>query len=139
MFLFEFDMPLDGKGGFNGDMPAIWTLNAKIPRTQQYGDCACWQSGCGEFDIFEILAPGDTKAKSTFHTDTDGGSSDYFDRPVNGKIKVATVFDGQGGQVSVKILDSDVEFSPSLSEELVQSWVETEKTGGLFSLFSLLG
>ncbi|KAM0335336.1 hypothetical protein ACHAQA_000381 [Verticillium albo-atrum] len=137
VFLMEFDMPLDGETGFNGDMPAAWLLNAKIPRTQQYGDCSCWQSDCGEFDVLEVLAPGDTKCKSTFHTNVNGGSSDYFERPTNGLIKVATVFDAVSGQVSVKILDSDVDFATGLSEELVQSWVETEKDQGLFSLFSL--
>jgi hypothetical protein len=32
------------------DEPAIWMLNAQIPRTTQYGpsDCSCWESGCGE-------------------------------------------------------------------------------------------
>lgn len=139
MFLFEFDMPLDGDTGFNGDMPAVWTLNAKIPRTQQYGDCSCWQSDCGEFDIYEVLAPGDTKCKSTFHTNVDGGSSDYFRRPVDGLIKVATVFDAASGAVSVKELPSDVEFSATLAEELVQSWVDTEKDTGAFSLFALAG
>ncbi|KAH7375642.1 TOS1 protein [Plectosphaerella cucumerina] len=137
VFLFEFDMPLDGNTGFNGDMPAVWTLNAKIPRTQQYGDCSCWQSDCGEFDIYEVLAPGDTKCKSTFHTNVDGGSSDYFKRPVNGLIKVATVFDAASGAVSVKELPSDVKFSAKLAEELVQSWIDTEKDTGAFSLFSL--
>lgn len=50
IFLMEFTMPMDGKTGFNGDMPAIWMLNAKIPRTIQYGkaECSCWSSGCGE-------------------------------------------------------------------------------------------
>lgn len=43
-------MPMDGKTGFNGDMPAVWMLNANIPRTAQYGPkgCSCWESGCGE-------------------------------------------------------------------------------------------
>jgi len=35
VFLFEFSMPMDGEAGFEGDMPAIWALNAKIPRTLQ--------------------------------------------------------------------------------------------------------
>lgn len=56
IFFFEFDMPLDGNQGFNGDLPAIWTLNAQIPRTLQYGkaECSCWQSGCGEFDVSSV-------------------------------------------------------------------------------------
>ncbi len=51
VFLFEFSMPTDsGASGNLADMPAIWMLNAQIPRTTQYGpaDCNCWESGCGE-------------------------------------------------------------------------------------------
>ena len=53
VFLMEFSMPMDGTSGFNADMPAIWMLNAQIPRTLQYGNaaCSCWESGCGEFDV----------------------------------------------------------------------------------------
>lgn len=60
-FFFEFQMPNDGTSGWNQNMPAIWALNAKVPRTQQYGACSCWDSGCGEFDIFEVLDPGNIR------------------------------------------------------------------------------
>lgn len=37
---------------FLADQPAIWMLNANIPRTIEYGladgNCNCWESGCGE-------------------------------------------------------------------------------------------
>lgn len=44
IFLMEFQMPMDENTGFQGDTPAIWILNAQIPRTLQYGDeaCSCW-------------------------------------------------------------------------------------------------
>jgi hypothetical protein len=53
VLLIEFSMPSDPgsiTGTYAGDMPAIWMLNAQIPRTTQYGpsNCNCWQSGCGE-------------------------------------------------------------------------------------------
>jgi hypothetical protein len=60
-FFFEFMMPDDGTSGWNQNMPAIWALNAQIPRTEQYGACSCWASGCGEFDIYETLDPGNTR------------------------------------------------------------------------------
>jgi hypothetical protein len=60
-FFFEFMMPDDGASGWNQNMPAIWALNSQIPRTEQYGACSCWESGCGEFDIFETLDPGNTR------------------------------------------------------------------------------
>src|ERR1700742_2741289 len=77
LFMFEFQMPDDGNNGvFNGNMPSLWMLNAQIPRTGQYSSCSCWQSGCGEFDICEVLSPGYPKCKSTYHGNTAGGSSD---------------------------------------------------------------
>lgn len=50
VFMMEYSMPMDGTSGFNADMPAIWMLNAQIPRTLQYGNaaCSCWITGCGE-------------------------------------------------------------------------------------------
>ena len=52
VFLFEFMMPMDpsSHGKYESDMPAIWMLNAQIPRTTQYGPstCSCWVTGCGE-------------------------------------------------------------------------------------------
>jgi hypothetical protein len=60
-FFFEFIMPNDGTSGWNQNMPAIWALNSQIPRTEQYGACSCWKSGCGEVDIYEVLDPGNTR------------------------------------------------------------------------------
>ncbi|KAL0935367.1 uncharacterized protein CTRU02_209958 [Colletotrichum truncatum] len=139
VWLFELNMPMDGTKGFNADMPALWFLNARIPRTVQYGACSCWPN-CGEIDVLEVLAPGDTKCKSTFHSNVPGGSSDYFDRPTSDFIKVATVLDGESGQVSVKILDSSVDFSTGLTREQVEGWLSSDSTsakGGKVSLFAL--
>lgn len=70
VFLLEFSMPKDDTAGFNADMPAIWMLNPQIPRTVQYGngDCSCWKTGCGEFDVAETLSSGSMFMKSTFRT-----------------------------------------------------------------------
>lgn len=133
-------MPLDGDRGFNGDMPALWALNARIPRTMQYGDCSCWTTGCGEADIYEVLASGDTKCKSTFHLKNGAGSSDYFDRPVDKFIKVATIFDERTSSVAIKELPSDFDFSNALDDATVREWVEgfagSEKGSSLFQLSS---
>ncbi|KAI0126512.1 TOS1 protein [Xylariales sp. AK1849] len=138
VFLFEFTMPLSGDTGFNGDMPAIWLLNAKIPRTMQYGDCSCWESGCGEADIFEVLASGDTKAKSTFHFANSLGSSDYFDRPTSDYVKAALVFQASSATASIKILDPSVEFSSTLASTLVETFVDDQDDTGLSTLMSFL-
>lgn len=61
IFAFEFSMPTDSdsSSSFNYDMPAVWLLNAQIPRNLQYGNsaCSCWATGCGEMDLlrFSIL------------------------------------------------------------------------------------
>ena len=132
-------MPLDGDRGFNGDMSALWALNGRIPRTMQYGDCSCWMTGCGEADIYEVLAPGDTKCKSTFHLANGAGSSDYFDRPVDQFIKVAVVFDEAGASVSIKKLPDDTDFSEGLSAATVKGWVEDGGDDQSMSLFQLSG
>ncbi|KAK2060310.1 hypothetical protein LY76DRAFT_419068 [Colletotrichum caudatum] len=141
VWLFELNMPLDGTSGFNADMSALWFLNARIPRTAQYNKCSCWPD-CGEIDILEVLAPGDTKCKSTFHSNVPGGSSDYFDRPTGEPIKVAVVLDGGSGQVSVKVLSDDVDFSTGLSRSQVDSWLSADSfsaasTGGKTNRVSL--
>lgn len=141
VFLFHFKMPLDGDRGFNGDMPALWLLNARIPRTAQYNACSCWNTGCGEVDIYEVLASGDTKCKSTFHLANGAGSSDYFDRPVDQYIKVAAVFHEETATVSIKKLSDNVDFARGLDDATVLRWVSQPsdpKNLKLSSLFQLL-
>ncbi|KAJ6785544.1 hypothetical protein PWT90_09739 [Aphanocladium album] len=148
IFLFNFQMPMDGNRGFNGDMPAIWALNAEIPRSAQYNGCSCWPP-CGEFDFFEVLASGDNKCKSTVHLQNGGGSSDYFPRPTDSYMKGAVIFDADAGGVSIRILPSDTDFSKGLDDATVQSWVtgtgsSTITEGGVVdnlvsSLFQIAG
>ncbi|KAL9008758.1 MAG: hypothetical protein Q9173_006150, partial [Seirophora scorigena] len=108
LFMMEFSMPTTGKTGFNADMPGIWLLNAQIPLTSQYGtnpSCSCWTSGCGEFDLFEVLDSGNARCKSTLHMAPAGGSSDYFRRPENGTIKAAVLFLGKNESARIQVLD----------------------------------
>ena len=125
LFLVEFAMPVSGKKGWNMDMPAAWILNAQIPRTLQYGkaECSCWQSGCGEFDVMEVLDSGNLKMKSTWHGQGATGDSHWFQRPTGGSKKAAVVMDGSKGKVSVLWLDDSVDFGSGLSVEVVQGWV----------------
>jgi hypothetical protein len=140
-FFFEFEMPLDGNtdAATNGDMPAIWMLNAQIPRTLQYGkaECSCWTTGCGEFDIFEVLAPGDLRCKSTLHSNIAGGNSDYFNRPISGSMKAMVMMNGDN--MHIKVLDSNYELPSSLDAAWVGSLCEsTMVQDGLTSLFALV-
>lgn len=110
IFLFEFSMPHSLAPNPDGTDPndklALWLLNARIPYTQQYDKCSCWDFGYGGFDIFEVVNKHDEKALSTFHLNPLGfGDPNYFRRPSDGPIKVALFMDGnEGGRVSVKVL-----------------------------------
>ena len=137
IFVFEFEMPTDKAGGLNGDMPAVWLLNAKVPRTLQYGNaqCSCWSTGCGELDLFEILAPGSDKMICHLHDGQGasgntggGGSADFFARPTLGSFKAAAVFVGS----SIHILEVSDNFGSSLDEATVQKWIN--QSGSLASI-----
>ncbi|SMN20944.1 similar to Saccharomyces cerevisiae YBR162C TOS1 Covalently-bound cell wall protein of unknown function [Maudiozyma saulgeensis] len=124
IFVFEFQMPSDTDGSaYNQDMPAIWLLNAKIPRTLQYGnaDCSCWESGCGEMDLFEILSAGSDKLISHVHDGQGGGSQDYFQRPVSSTLKAAVIFHGEDQTIHVVEVDDD--FGSTLSSSTVTGWL----------------
>ncbi|GIZ44354.1 hypothetical protein CKM354_000755400 [Cercospora kikuchii] len=146
-FFFEFGMPDDGTTTADiyspTNMPAIWMLNAQIPRTLQYGkpECSCWTSGCGEFDIFEVLAPGDKRCKSTLHGNIAGGSSDYFERPTSGTIKAALLL--YKDNIHVKILDNNTDcFGRTMGNTFVDEMVQStaaQDLQNLVSLFQLSG
>lgn len=130
IFVFEFEMPTASDSVSNNhDMPAVWLLNAKIPRTLQYGTatCSCWKTGCGELDLFEVLSSGSSKLISHLHdgqgndgTSTGGGGTqDYFERPTSGSLKAAVIFDGE----DVTIVEVDGDFASSLSSSTVQGWI----------------
>ena len=132
IFFFEFQMPSDSSAsGTNPDMPAIWLLNAKIPRTLQYGDssCSCWSTGCGELDLFEILSQGSDKLISHLHdgqgnngnAQGGGGSQDYFARPVDDTMSAVAVF--SGSTIMIAQLDNSTTLGSTISESTVSSWL----------------
>jgi len=120
LFLLEFDMPMSGKTGFNMDMPAAWMLNANIARTEQYGDCSCWGSGCGEWDVFEVLDSGNHRAISAIHAGASSGTeTNYFDRPVSKTMKAAVIFDGHQSTGQVIVLSDDTTFDAIIADQVV--------------------
>ncbi|KAK9458411.1 putative TOS1-like glycosyl hydrolase-domain-containing protein [Dipodascopsis uninucleata] len=136
VFLFEFQMPTDTTSGapYNLDMPAIWFLNAKIPRTAQYGSCSCWDSGCGEFDAFEVLATGSSELTNHLHTwqgtgnQYGGGGASYsFTRPTDSTMKAAVVFDAISNVIAIVEVDSGFDFG-SISASDVEGWLLTSGT-----------
>lgn len=143
-FFMEFSMPSDGQTATttydNINMPAIWMLNAQIPRTLQYGqaDCSCWTSGCGEFDIFEVLYPAYEKATSCLHGNIAGGDSAYFVRPESGTIKLAVVL--YENNVHMQILDDSTDFGSDMSADTISNICESTSTASDdVSLFALAG
>ena len=97
-------------------------------------------SGCGEFDIFEILTPGYNKAKSTLHGNIAGGSSDWFQRPEETSIKVGVVL--YNDNIHVKILNDDHAFPSTMDSSIISEIVDTtmaQSESRLVSLFSLSG
>lgn len=126
----EFQMPDDGKSGSiydNPNMPAIWMLNAQIPRTGQYvkESCSCWKSGCGEFDVFEVLDPGNKRCKSTVHAKDGLGHSNWFERPVDKTIKAVVMFLGSENVAHIKILGDNTDFPTSMSNDHLRSYCST--------------
>lgn len=84
IFVVETTMPHQvSAAGKTDDNPAIWSLNAKIVRTAQYG-CNCDRYGCGEFDIAEVINSGDNNCYLTLYSYNNAvGTSAYFPRPVS--------------------------------------------------------
>lgn len=129
--------------GLISDAPAWWFLNAEIPRTLQYGSdrknipCSCWSTGCGEFDAFEVLGNGEERAKSTMHRqgNLEGGDSNYFKRPVGTKMKFAVVW--HYPHITAMVLNNDMDFGPSLSDDQVQSLVRYDSKSWVHSLFAV--
>lgn len=133
VFAFEFGMPSDpgAASSFNGDMPAIWMLNAQIPRTVQYGNskCSCWDTGCGEFDVFEVLNSGNNFLTSHLHTGQNGGASgkggagtgDYIARPTSGTMKAAVIF--SDSSITITVLDDSTTFDGFVSDATLQQWI----------------
>jgi hypothetical protein len=107
------------------DMPAIWMLNAQIPRVGQYlsqPGCSCWSTGCGELDIVETLSTGNTRLVSTMHSGAGNaqgaGFSDYFQRPVESYVKIAILM--KDNAIDITVLPADFVLTQELSIERVE-------------------
>lgn len=59
--------------------------------------------------------------KSTLHTNTPAGDSDYLVRPTAGSMKLAVVFSSSTSTISIQVLDEDTEFPATLSAEDINS------------------
>lgn len=136
MFLFEFEMPTESQSNSSSfeyyDLPAIWLLNDQIPRTSQYPsntNCSCWSSGCGEFDIFEVMnATERNHLYSTFHTfqgieDLGTGiqSGGYIPRDTSGTMKGGVIFDSSGNTVT--FVSNSTTFDSTITYDDISEWL----------------
>jgi hypothetical protein len=143
LFMMEFDMPDDnaspGGTSFNRNMPAVWALNAQIPRVGQYlsqAGCSCWSTGCGELDMFEVLDSGDYRMTSTVHRSSTGaGCSDFFTRPNGTPMKAAVLM--SNNTIVIQILPSSFDFSTALTAEQVSELFSDNKPGMMGSTVRL--
>lgn len=138
MFLFEFEMPTEphkNNSNIFYDMPAIWLLNAKIPRTSQYAtnsNCSCWSSGCGEYDIFEVM--NSTESNHLFSTIHDYQGSDninlgmaaegHFYRDLKNKMLGGVVFDNDGNAVSFLLNSTSID--SEIDASTLNKWIDTD-------------
>lgn len=139
MFVFEFTMPEEDdieKGDvYNWNMPAIWLLNAYIPRTAQYSlnaNCSCWRSGCGEFDIFEVKNYTEAEVQKLYATIHDYQGTDdiesglqidgYFQRDYTATMKGGVVFDDDGN--AVVFMSNSTSFDENVSASNISSVIK---------------
>jgi hypothetical protein len=85
----------------------------------------------------EVLDSGDTRCKTTFHSDFPGGSSDYIERPTADFIKVATIIHKESRTVTVKLLPNDTEIGESLTKEQVEGWINLDSDPDM-SIFNIV-
>ncbi|SMN19433.1 similar to Saccharomyces cerevisiae YJL171C GPI-anchored cell wall protein of unknown function [Maudiozyma saulgeensis] len=138
MFLFEFEMPTEKESNSSSieyyDMPAIWLLNDHIPRTSQYPtntNCSCWSSGCGEFDIFEVMNGTERNhLYSTFHTfqgieDLGTGiqSEGYITRDTSSTMTGGVIFDSNGN--TVVFVSNSTSFDSTVTYNDVNNWLNS--------------
>jgi len=136
--VIEFSAPSDGKTGFNMDMPAVWMLNAQIPRTLMYPahkQWSCWPK-CGELDCFETLsAEAKEYMVATIHnaqgSKPDGsggimgggmGCTNWFKRPMkDGETFIGVVSLNCDGTVAISQIDS-FDWPESLDQSTIDSY-----------------
>lgn len=149
LFLFEFTMPEESSDQTDKtypNMPAIWFLNAKIPRTGQYasdGNCSCWNSGCGEMDAFEVTNKTyPLRLSSTLHDYQGTGlinegisTSAYLTRSYTSTMKGAARF-GTDGTVAIFLLD-DIVFDDEIDTSSVSNWVSDAGTENVKTLSTI--
>jgi hypothetical protein len=87
-------------------------------------------------DIAEALFDGSTYLKSTLHTNTPGGDSDYLVRPTNGTMKLAVIFSSTNATIQIQVLPDNTGFGTSLSSQEIEDMCGSEDDESV-SLFTV--
>ena len=86
-------------------------------------------------DLFEILTAGSDKLISHIHDGQDGGTQDYFDRPTDGTLKAAVIFNSS--DETIHIVEVDESFDESLSDDVVDQWLSKAGSSAALPWFNL--
>ncbi|RUS34437.1 protein TOS1 [Jimgerdemannia flammicorona] len=132
ILVVEASMPHTVPGftaGQDRDKPAIWSLNAKIPRTAQYG-CNCQRDGCGELDIAEVVNQGEERCWVTMYSwQASKGSPDYFVRPTSKPAVFVTHYDVPNKAIRIQRLEAgQFQYTKTLAKTTVSSWAARKGT-----------
>ena len=74
-------------------------------------------------DVFEVLTPGETRMKSTWHGVNSHGASEWFERPTGRMQKAAVVMNARTGSASIVLLDASVDFGSTVTAQQVSAWL----------------
>lgn len=93
-------------------------------------NCSCWRSGCGEFDIFEVM--NSTEYLHMYSTIHDYQGSDdiqtgmaapaYIERDLTGTMSGGVAFDLSGN--AVVWVSNSTSFDSTIQASSVNSWVK---------------
>ncbi|OLL22439.1 Protein TOS1 [Neolecta irregularis DAH-3] len=129
IFIVELLMPHDNVNSpINNDMPAFWMLNSRIADCGQYSPSSCWDTGCGEFDILEVLDPGNERCTSHLHIaqggastngkiSGGGGSPDWIARPVQTPKKFLVYFKSAAHTIDILALDDSFVIGDTITQD----------------------
>ena len=72
---------------------------------------------------------GSDKLISHIHDGQDGGTQDYFERPTDGTLKAAVIFNSS--DKTIHIIEVDESFDATLSDDVVDQWYRVRFFCGL--------
>ncbi|KAI0688469.1 putative TOS1-like glycosyl hydrolase-domain-containing protein [Cytidiella melzeri] len=127
MIVIDYNMPEDPSA-----LPAIWTLDAQVVRSAQYG-CNCRGEGsgstiCAEMDIAETLTPNSPNAFSeiySFKGATGTGDNNFFPRPTGGRATLTAIYDVKTDTITALRLTSFDYTQTQLTRSMIDAYINS--------------